>query len=102
MVVYPRAAAFDVIRNVRDYLEKAPDEVTAYAALLTGPDGSALTAVIACYCGDKADAERVLRPLRSFGTPLMDSIQPMPMPAMQSLLAASFSGRQLQLLEICH
>src|SRR5215813_2657999 len=42
----------------------APDELTAYAALLHGPDGSPLTAVIPCYCGDIAEGERVLKPLR--------------------------------------
>jgi hypothetical protein len=57
---------------------------------LSGPDGSPLTGVIACYCGEIAEGERVLRPLRAFGAPVLDAIQPMPFTAMQSLLAASF------------
>ena len=40
LIVYPRAAAFDVIRNYRDYIESAPEELTAYAALLHTPDGA--------------------------------------------------------------
>src|SRR5438270_10711528 len=66
LLLHPRAAALDVIRFFRDYIEAAPDELTAYAALLCGPDGTPLTAIIACYCGSIPDGERVLRPLRAF------------------------------------
>jgi len=90
LLVYPRHAAFDVIRNYRDHIESAPDELTAYAALLTAPDGAPIVGLIACYCGDLAQGERVLQPFRKFGTPVMDAIQPMPLPTMQSLLAPSF------------
>ena len=90
LLLYPRDAAVDVIRHFRDYIESAPDEVTAYAALLHAPDGAPLVAVIPCYCGDIADGQRVLEPLRTFGSPVVDAIQPLPFPAMQSLLAPSF------------
>ena len=53
----------DVIRHFRDYIEAAPDDLTAYAALLHAPDGAPLVGVIACYCGETADGERVLKPL---------------------------------------
>jgi hypothetical protein len=46
--------------------------------------------VIACHCGDEADAERAMRPLREFGSPLADAIQRMPLPAMQKLLDDAF------------
>ena len=90
LLLYPRAMAFDVIRHFRDYMASAPDELTAYAALLHGPDGSPLVGVIPCYCGNVADGERVLQPLRKFGSPIVDGIQAMPFPAMQSLLGPSF------------
>ncbi len=90
LLLYPRKAAVDVIRHFRDYIESAPDELTAYAALLHGPDGSPLVGLIPCFCGDIYDGERILQPLRSFGNPVVDAIQPLPFPAMQSLLAPSF------------
>jgi FAD/FMN-containing dehydrogenase len=90
MLLYPRDVAVDVIRHFRDYIESAPDEVTAYAALLHAPDGAPVTGVIACYCGKIDEGERVLAPLRTFGKPVLDAIQPMPFPAMQSLLAGAF------------
>lgn len=90
VVVYPRGAAIDVIRHFRDRMEVAPDELTAYIALLSGPDGTPLVAAIPCYCGEISEGERVLQPLRTFGSPVMDTVQPMPMPAMQSLLGPYF------------
>jgi FAD/FMN-containing dehydrogenase len=90
MLVYPRSAAFDVIRHWRDFMEVAPDELTAYAGLLHGPDGSSIVGVIACYCGDLKQGERVLEPLRRFGNPLLDAIQPLPYPVMQSMMAPAF------------
>ncbi|MFL6304475.1 MAG: FAD-binding oxidoreductase [Candidatus Sulfotelmatobacter sp.] len=90
LLLYPRAMAIDVIRHFRDYMESAPDELTAYAALLHGPDGSPLVGVIPCYCGNIAEGEHVLQPLRKFGSPILDGIQAMPFPVMQSLLAPSF------------
>ena len=68
----------DVIRHFRDYIESAPDDLTAYAALLHAPDGAPLVGVIACYCGEIAEGERVLEPLRKFGSPSVDTIQAMP------------------------
>ena len=90
LLVYPRPAAVDVIRHFRDFMASAPDELTAYIALLHGPDGSPIVGVIPCYCGNVSDGERVLQPLRKFGSPVMDTIQAMPFPAMQGLLGPSF------------
>src|SRR5215831_5117013 len=90
LLLYPRDAAIDVIRHFRDYIESAPDELTAYAALLYAADGVPLVGVIPCYCGDIAEGQHVLEPLRKFGNPAVDTIQPMPFPVMQSLFAPSF------------
>jgi FAD/FMN-containing dehydrogenase len=90
LLLYPRDAAVDVIGHFRDHMESAPDEVTAYAALLHGPDGAPLVGVIPCYCGEILEGYRILEPLRKFGTPAVDTIQPLAFPAMQALLAPSF------------
>jgi FAD binding domain/Berberine and berberine like len=90
LLLYPRDVAIDVMRHFRDYIECAPDEVSAYVALLYGPDGTPLVGVICCYCGNLDDGDRILRPLRTFGSPIVDGIQPMPFPAMQSLLGPFF------------
>lgn len=90
LLIYPRAMAGAVLRNFREFMKTAPDELTAYAAMLTTPDGMAVVGVIPCYCGDPAEGEKVLAPLRAFGPPVMDAVQLMPFSAMQGLLAPPF------------
>lgn len=41
-LLYPRSMSVEVLRNFRKFMSTAPDELTVYAALLQGPDGSAL------------------------------------------------------------
>jgi FAD/FMN-containing dehydrogenase len=44
-----------------------------------------LAAIIACHCGEPAAAEADLKPLRQFGRPAADLIQPMPYPVINTL-----------------
>jgi FAD/FMN-containing dehydrogenase len=90
LVVHARDQAGGVLRHYRDFMASAPEEVTAYAGLLSTPDGMPAVGLIACYCGDHAEGERVLKPLREFGSPLLDAIQPMPFPLMQKLIDGAF------------
>ena len=90
MVIYPRDRAEELLRFHRDFTQSAPEELTAYFAFLYTPDGIPAVAVIASYCGDLTEGEKVFKPLRSFGTPMADMIQPMPFPQMQTLLDAGF------------
>ncbi len=90
MVIHPRERATEVLKFYREFTQSAPEELTAYAGLLFSPDGDPVVSVIACYCGDLARGEEVLKPLREFGPPLVDAIEPMPFPQMQSLLDGAF------------
>ncbi len=90
LVIHPRAAARDVVRFHRDFVASAPEELTSYVALLTAPDGLPVVGVASCYCGDLREGERVLSPLRKFGAPLVDQMQPMPYTGMQGLFGPSF------------
>ena len=90
LVMYPRDRAVEVLRFYRDFTQSAPEELTAYAALLHSPDGVPAVAVIVCYCGELAEGEQVLKSLRNFSSPIADMIQPMPFPQMQTLLDAAF------------
>ena len=86
LIVHPRDRATDLLKFYRDFSESAPDELATYAGLLYTPDGLPAAAIVTCYCGDLTEGEKVIAPLRSFGSPLMDAIQPMPFPVMQTLL----------------
>jgi hypothetical protein len=90
MILYSRDQAVEVLRFYRDFIERAPEELTAYAALLNTPDGDPVVGVIPCHSGELADGESVLEPLRDFGAPALDAIGPMPFPAMQSVLDDAF------------
>ena len=45
LIVYPRDRAGDVIRHYRDFMASAPEELTAYVGLITGPDGQPVVGV---------------------------------------------------------
>jgi FAD/FMN-containing dehydrogenase len=85
VIAYARNQAAAVLHFYRDFMP-APDELTAYAGLISMPDGTPAVGIMLCYCGDLTEGERVLKALRAFGSPLFDAIQPMPFPMMQKLV----------------
>lgn len=89
MLAYPGSQARDVLRNFRDVMVDAPDEVGAGVALFTA-DGAPMTGVVVCYAGPVEEGEAALRPLRAFGPPLMDMVSPMPYVAVQRLIDESY------------
>jgi hypothetical protein len=95
MVIHPFERVRDVLRFYREFSTGQPDELTTYAGILTAPDGALVVALVVCYAGDLAQGERVLAPLRRFGLPLADLIQPMPYPAQQAIIGQSFPDGRL-------
>ncbi len=75
-IVYPLSKAREVLRFYRDYSGNAPDELTAYACLMTTLDGVPAVAINLCYCGPLQEGERAVAPVRKFGSPLVDLIRP--------------------------
>ncbi len=85
LVLYPMTEAKDVLRFYDEFSSTSPDEVTTAALLLTTPDGIPAVAIAACYCGPLDQGEEVLRPLRTFSSPLADFMTSQPYVQMQSL-----------------
>ena len=54
MLLYPRSSAFDLLRRYRDVTVDAPDELTAYAALMIG-HGHPMIAIAMCDSGSTSD-----------------------------------------------
>ena len=97
MILHPLAHAREVLKFYRDFVMAGlPDHLTIYAAALSTPDGHPVIALIPAWCGDNlAEGERVLEPLRKFGSPVADLISTMPYPAMQQMIdAAAPPGRR--------
>jgi len=78
LVAHPVERARAVLRFFREVTASVPDELTVNGGLLHAPDGSGvrLAAIIACHCGSLADGEAGTRPIKSFGSPVADSIGP--------------------------
>jgi FAD/FMN-containing dehydrogenase len=92
---YGAAEARDFLRFYREFASTCPDELSTAASLGRAPNGGVVAGVAVCYCGPVEAGERVLRPLREFGSPLEDSIQPMPYRTLQSAPDPGFPlGRQ--------
>ena len=89
LLIHPFPRAGEVLRFYREAAATAPDELTLYAALLTGPDGHQVVAIGACWCGAVDEGERVLAPIRAFGPPVADTIQPMPYSTMNTTFDAA-------------
>jgi FAD/FMN-containing dehydrogenase len=86
LVVHPFSAAPELLRFYRELLREAPDELTAAAVLLTGPDGHKGCAIAVAHSGSAADGERAVRSIKSFGRPVVDVMGPIPYLAQQSML----------------
>ncbi|MGB6973674.1 MAG: FAD-binding oxidoreductase [Terracidiphilus sp.] len=50
MMLYPRSDAMDLLRHYRDITATAPDELTAYAALMIG-HGHPMVGIVICHSG---------------------------------------------------
>jgi FAD/FMN-containing dehydrogenase len=85
------AAGRDVLRFFRDRTASLPDEQTLFAGLVHAPDGATkLAALVTCHCGSLPDGEAALRPVKAFGSPVMDVIGPMPYEQVNQLLDAAY------------
>lgn len=86
LVLHPMETAREALRFYHGFTSGAPDEVSTLPAVLAGPDGHPAAGIVACWCGPVEEGEEVLRPLRTFASPLDARLGPMPYVAMQSLL----------------
>jgi FAD/FMN-containing dehydrogenase len=102
-VLHAFADAPELFRFVREFLVEAPDELSvtastfrASATMPVAPEmvGELVTVLAVCYAGDLSAGEEALRPLRSFGRPLFDTIAPVFYTALQSGSDASYPSGQ--------
>jgi FAD/FMN-containing dehydrogenase len=101
-LMYPAPMAAAVLRNMRDFIRTAPDEVGMGMAFTTAPDapfvpaparGMPVVVVQVIYAGDMEEGAQVLAPLRAFGPPAADLVQPMPYTEFQKM-GGNFPGSQ--------
>jgi hypothetical protein len=71
LLIYPRSSAVDLLRRYRDVTDSAPDELTAYAALLIG-HGHPMAAIAMCHCGSHPEGVNVSRQFYLTESPVAD------------------------------
>jgi FAD/FMN-containing dehydrogenase len=88
-VAHPIDRLAPMLRFYREFVSSAPDELTVHAAVMTLPTGDRVAAMLPVWSGDPSEGERRVAPLRAFGPPIVDMVQPMPYVAAQSMLDAA-------------
>src|SRR5919112_3377693 len=95
MLLYPFSRAGELLRFWRDYLEEAPDEFGGAASIITAPPapfvpghmkGKLAAGLIVFYAGSPEEGEEWVRPLKEFGPPEVDLVEPTPYTVVQTLL----------------
>ena len=78
LVAHPFARARAVLEYFRELTAKLPDELTLAAGLLHAPDGSGVkvSPIVGCHVGAPGVAEAAVRPIKAFGSPLLDTLGP--------------------------
>jgi len=83
MALYAPTA--EAVRFFDEFSSACPHEVSTVGLLTSAPDGSLAFAIVACHCGSIEEGEKALAPLRSFGPPIADMLEPREYVQMQSI-----------------
>ncbi len=94
-VFYPAAKAKEVLHFWREFAAGSPEELVTQATAMTLPDAGPVFTVAACYCGSPTEGEKVLKPLRTFGSPLADSFATISYLQLQSMFDPFFPPGRL-------
>jgi FAD binding domain/Berberine and berberine like len=98
-IFWPMEKSAEVLRFYRDWVAEAPDELMTIVIHRKAPPlpfvpvelhGKPVVIVVACWVGDLDEGERFLRPLRQFGSPVLDACMPKPYLAHQSMFDPTF------------
>ena len=97
LIAHPLDAAPDMLRFYRDAAADCSDDLSVFAGLVHAPDGSGaqLSAMVVCHIGDADVAECELEPFKTWGSPLVVEVGPMPYPVMNTLLDEGYPAGAL-------
>src|SRR4030088_694667 len=92
LIAHPSNRARDLLRFFRDSTASLPDEHTIFGTLTHAPDGSGtkLAALATCHCGSLGAGEEAIRPLKQFGSPVLDALGPMPYSQLNGMLDGAY------------
>ena len=93
-IFHPLEDAREVLAFYREFIAAAPDELTTIFDLSVPPPlpflpeevhGKPVVMVGACYAGSPDEGAEAVRPLKRFGRPIVDLLEPKPYTALQSM-----------------
>jgi FAD/FMN-containing dehydrogenase len=98
-VFWPIERSSEVLRFYRDWVAEAPDDLMTIIVHRTAPPlpyvpqdlhGKLIVGVVCCYAGPVEEGERVVAPLKAFGPPVLDLLEPKPYVEHQAMFDPSF------------
>jgi FAD/FMN-containing dehydrogenase len=98
IVAWPVSEAFGVLELYQTLAETAPPELTLVALMRPAPSApwlpkdwheKPIVALLACHTGRPEEGEKLVAPIKSFGSPVGDILVRRPYAQMQSLLDAT-------------
>ncbi|MEV8099706.1 FAD-binding oxidoreductase [Kitasatospora sp. NPDC085879] len=109
-VLWDMADSARLLRFYREWITGVPDGLTTAVVHRKAPPlpeipaelhGRPVAIVICCWTGDLDEGERVLRPLRRFGPPVLDLCRAKPFTEHQAMLDPSFPRRRWYYFKSC-
>ena len=97
-IAWRAESASEILDMCRTVMEKAPPELVCVAALRMAPPapwlnkevhGKPIVALFVCHSGNTSEGEKLVAPIKAFGSPVGDIVQRRPYISQQSLLDAT-------------
>jgi FAD/FMN-containing dehydrogenase len=109
-IFWPIEQSPDVLRFYRDWIADAPDDLMTIVVHRKAPPlafvppelhGQLIVGVACCWAGPVEEGEKVVRPLKEFGSPVLDLCVPKPFLDHQAMFDPSFPHGQWYYFKSC-
>jgi hypothetical protein len=77
LIAFPRSQAAAVLHGYSEIISTAPDELSARAGEVPGPDGNPVVIPMPVWTGAQGDGEKYIAEFQTLGTPLATKVAPM-------------------------
>ena len=110
-IFWPMERSPEVLRFYRDWIADAPDELMTIVLHRKAPPlsfvppelhGKLVVTVVCCYTGPVEEGEKVVRPLKEFGSPVLDLCVPKPFVDHQAMFDPSFPHGRWYYFRACN
>jgi FAD/FMN-containing dehydrogenase len=109
-IFWPIEEAPKVLRFYREWISETPDELMTIVTNRKAPPlafvpqelhGKLVVGVSCCYAGDVEEGAKVVKPLKEFGSPVLDVCVPKPFLAHQAMFDPSFPHGRWYYIRAC-